>query len=260
MEDDEPEMSGKAVLRPRRPGESIKVAETVLKRRDRNLKAAAERAHAIARNRQQQKDYKKGKLNIIRPETLVKNAMVRHHDRHRVKILGKKPMKGPGPGRVLAVVRNGRMGGSHEVKAAMKQLGLVSRHTLIFVPNTKEFLEKLQIARPFLFWGRPAFKVVFNVVHKKAIFRDPEGEHGRTVLSDNVLIEKHLGDLGVLCTEDLAHVIHTCSKTFPKVTDRLWPVPVGDSKKANGLVRDERYTFGHLSDGINDKITALLGE
>ena len=25
------------------------------------------------------------------------------------------------------------------------------------------------------------------------------------VLSDNMLIEKHLGDLGVICTEDLAH-------------------------------------------------------
>jgi len=38
----------RAVLQPRNPGESLKVAETVLKRRERNLKAASEKAAAIA--------------------------------------------------------------------------------------------------------------------------------------------------------------------------------------------------------------------
>merc|ERR1712196_548158 len=102
---------------------------------------------------------------------------------------------------------------------------------------------------------------VFNIVHKKAVFRDKDAEGGQTVLSDNVLIEKHLGDLGVLCTEDLAHVIHTRSSQFEKVKERLWPIRLNDAKKVTGKMMNEKYfTSGHIGEGINNKLVQLLGE
>lgn len=252
--------TGKAVIRPRRPGENIKVAETVLKRRDRNLKAKAERAAQVAQIRRQQKDYKKGKLKIERAEKLVKNCLTRDNDRKRLKNIAKKKKPKPYKGKVLAVARNGRLGGSKEVKLALKELGLRSRHTLVFQPNSEETLQKLNTVKPFVFWGPPSFKAVFNLVHKKALFRDPDAENGKTALSDNVLIEKHLGDLGVLCTEDLAHVVHNCTKHFGEVTGRLWPVHTGDAKKARGMVHDKKFTYGDQQRGINQKLEKLLGE
>merc|ERR1712032_1264531 len=143
----------------------------------------------------------------------------------------KKKQKGAPRGRILAVVRNGRMGGMKEVKGTTKSLGINRRHTLVFMPNTEDVVRNLNVCKPFLFWGRPSFKTVFNVVHKKAMFRDPDAENGKTVLADNTLIEKHLGDLGVLCTEDLAHVVHTNGKHFREVTDRLWP---GSGRRKKG--------------------------
>lgn len=191
---------------------------------------------------------------------MIKNSMIRQVDRKRLLTQKKKKQPSAVRGRMLVVVRNGRLGGMKEVKDTLKMIGAHRRHTLVFVPNTEETRKSLNTCKPFLFWGRPSFKTIFNIVHKKAIFRDPDGLKGRTVLSDNVLIEKHIGDLGVLCTEDLAHVIHTNSPHFKEVTSRLWPVRLGDAKKANGLVHDKKFTFGDLQGAIDMKLTKLMGD
>eukprot|EP00930_Biecheleria_cincta_P061183 TRINITY_DN46742_c0_g1_i1.p1 TRINITY_DN46742_c0_g1~~TRINITY_DN46742_c0_g1_i1.p1 ORF type:complete len:286 (-),score=68.86 TRINITY_DN46742_c0_g1_i1:120-905(-) len=251
---------GKVKLQPRRPGESIKVAETVLKRRDRNLKAAAQRAERRARSKKSQKDFKKGKLNIIRAEKLVKNARTRTMDAHRLKTQEKKKKPKLQQGAVLTVARNGRMGGTKEVKIALRELGLQRRHQMTFRLNNEETSKRLQIAKPFCFWGVPTFKAVFDIVHKKAEFRDKDSQGGRTVLSDNILIEKHLGDLGVLCTEDLAHVIHTGGKGFKEVMQRLCPVTLGNVKKASGMVHDQYFVWGDLKEGVDKEISKLMGD
>jgi large subunit ribosomal protein L7e len=251
----------RAVLQPRNPGESIKVAETVLKRRERNLHECAKRAEQIARARVDKKQYKKGKLQIIRAERLVKDCRNRQNDRRRLKNCGKKPLPKHVKGRVLACARNGRMGGSKETKAMLRSLGLGKRHTMVFLPNTKDIATKLRVAQPYAFWGVPSFKMVCNLIHKRAAFRDQEKPAERTALSDNVVIEKHLGDLGVLCTEDLAHALHTCSSKFDKVSERLWPIILGDAKKSSGkLVNDKYYTQGNVGADVNTKLGQLLGD
>mmetsp|Transcript_16618 Transcript_16618/g.42941 ORF Transcript_16618/g.42941 Transcript_16618/m.42941 type:complete len:263 (-) Transcript_16618:131-919(-) len=262
MDVDEGENTAKAILRPRRAGENIKVAETVLKRRDRNLKAAGQRAAAVAKVRKDQREYKKGKLKIIRAEKLIKNCLIRIQDRKRQKTSKKKR---PNPklvhaARSLAVIRNGRMGGSKEVKVALRQMGLGLRNTLVFAPNDADTARNLELVKPFAFWGKCSFKVVFNLVHKKAMFKDPEAPKEKVMLCDNVLIEKHLGDLGVLCTEDLAHALHTNGKTFTAVRERLWPIPLGDAKKSNGMVHDKKFTFGDLQSAMDLKVAKLIGE
>lgn len=265
MADTEPPEAGKAVLRPRNPGETIKVAETVLRRRDRNLKAAAARAAGVAKIRRKQQDYKKGKLRIIRAERLTKDCLIRESDRRRLTNTKKKAnlkpeKKKPPQDKIIAVVRNGRLGGSKEVKVTLRKLGLSRRHTLVFLPCTRENQSELENIKPFAFWGQPTFKTIHKVLHKNAHFRDPDAEKGMTMLSDNVLIEKHLGDLGVLCTEDLVDTIFTCSKNFSSVVERLWPVQLGDAKKTSGLVHEKKFTFGNLQHAVNLKLSKLMGE
>lgn len=255
------ENTARAVLRPRREGETIKVAQVVLKRRDRNLKANAERAAQVQKVRKAHRQFKKGKLKIVRAEKLVKNCLIKMSDRKRLKHSKKKR---PNPKTVqgvksLVVVRNGRPGGTKEVKTALRQLGLMQRNTLFFAPNDKETAKSLESARPFVFWGKCSFKVVFNLVHKKAMFKNPEVPKQRTLLSDNCLIEKHLGDLGVLCTEDLAHAVFTCGDSFNKVRERLWPIPVDDMKKAGSMVHDAKFTYGNLQAAMDLKVAKLIG-
>eukprot|EP00401_Gymnodinium_catenatum_P019628 CAMPEP_0117513250 /NCGR_PEP_ID=MMETSP0784-20121206/29455_1 /TAXON_ID=39447 /ORGANISM="" /LENGTH=258 /DNA_ID=CAMNT_0005309005 /DNA_START=78 /DNA_END=854 /DNA_ORIENTATION=+ len=255
----DPESPHKAVLQPRRPGESIKVAQTVLKRRDRNLKAKAERAAAVAAVRKQRKDFKKGKLKIVRAEKLVKQSRLKKLDRERILRQKRKKKPKKGMGKVVAAVRNGRMGGSKDVFDTLTELGLTRQHSVVFLPNTDETAAKLNVIRPFAFWGPPNFKNICTIMQKKALFRDPNKPKRKTLLSDNALVEEHLGDLGLLCVEDLTHSIFNCTSTFEAVTKRLWPIPLGDAKKANGLVHDKDFTFGNLKGNVNGKLSNLLG-
>merc|ERR1719456_1545688 len=128
---------GKTVLRPRHAGESLKVAETVLKRRDRNIKAAADRAAKNAKARQKRAHKARGKLGIVRAESMVKKWRVQDSDSRRLLSQRKKPLpKMEAKGRCLAVVRNAREGGTKEVSRVLKELRLVTTSTLVFLPNT----------------------------------------------------------------------------------------------------------------------------
>ena len=80
--------TGKSILRPKNPGENLKVAVTVLRRRDRNLKAAAERAAKIVKKKRQTARSKK--LNLVRAESLVKQYRVNLSDKRRLQRNPKK--------------------------------------------------------------------------------------------------------------------------------------------------------------------------
>lgn len=249
----------KAKLQPRRPGENLKVAQTVLKRRDRNLQAAAKKAQQVAKRKADERKYKKGN-RIVKMETILQRSLRKIKDQKRLKRFHheKKP-KPAKKGQVLAICRNGKPGISKKAKSYLRSLRIRRRHMMTFVLNNEESAQKLQVVRPFAFWGVPSFKNIYNMVHKKAIFVDKDSQE-KVVLTDNKLIEKHLGDLGVICTEDLAHVIHTGGKGFEEVMKRLDPVPMGDAKKADGLVDNKNFESGDIKGGINKVIVKLMGE
>jgi len=171
----------------------------------------------------------------------------------------KKTKQKPGKGKVVLAFRNGRNSGTAclDTKAALKKLGMTERHCVVFLPNTKETVDQLHLIRPFCFWGAPSLKVISNIMTKKASFKDGKTKT-RIMLSDNTLIEEHLGDLGLLCVEDLVHSIHRATPRFDDVLGRLWPIHVGDARKANSMVKDQDLS-GDITDKINVKISELLG-
>mmetsp|Transcript_81042 Transcript_81042/g.229471 ORF Transcript_81042/g.229471 Transcript_81042/m.229471 type:complete len:261 (-) Transcript_81042:57-839(-) len=259
--DDDMEMTPKAVLQPRKPGENLKVAKVVLRRRELNLKAAADRAAQFAKLRRQRKEYKKGALNLISPEKLVKQSLTKRRDHIRQKNVfkKKKPNAAKCSSKVLAVVHNGRAVAGAEIKKTMRQLGL-KKHQVQFYANNDDVLRKLWVLKPWVFWGPPKFKTIFNLIHKKMCWKDPAKPKERIPLSDNSMIETALGDLGIICTEDLAHTLHTGSKHFDKVRERLWPVQLDDHRKANGMIRAKYYAKGDIGKDINVRLEKVIGE
>lgn len=259
------ENTPKTVLRPKNPGESLKIATTVLRRRDRNLKAAAERAAKVAKVRRDKMKYEKGKINIIRAEKFVQRARFIERDHRRLKHVKKKTPKWPKPpvqkgSKVIAVMRNGRPGGSPEVKSTLRYLNLKKKNHLAIVRNTPENKKKMLIIEPFAYWGPVSFKTCFNLVHKKAMFKAPGKDAEKVVLCDNVVIETHLGNLGCLCTEDLAEVLHKApAETFDKVRRRLWAFEMDETRFAKGMVRDETWTYGNQEKKMDTMLSALLG-
>lgn len=256
----------KAILRPRNPGESLKIATTVLRRRDRNLKANAERAAKVAQVRREKQKFEKGKIDIMRAEKFVKNARQKHYEQRRINKVKAKTKNWPNPkirhgkSKALAVVRNGRPGGCPESRAVLRFMNLKKKNTLIMVRNSPETLRKLMIAEPFIYWGPISFKTCFNLIHKKAMFKAPGGDAPRVMLSDNTLIEEHLGDIGLLCTEDLAACLHNVDDHFEKVKKRLFAFELDETRLANHMVWDKLHTWGDKGEMMDGMIAKLIAE
>lgn len=183
----------KAVLKPRNPGEDLKVRTTVLKRRDDNRQYRQDNAAKIAKLKAKKPSWKKRIQSKIIPATkLVKKALVKRKDASRLKRNEKRAKNAAlavEQGRaqkklkklelaekehrktVLIVVRNRRQfSGNKQVLRALGELGLRKTNALLFLPHTEENLKKLRVVEPFAWWGAPSFRIVHDLLHKKAQF------------------------------------------------------------------------------------------
>uniref|UniRef100_UPI003980B12B hypothetical protein n=1 Tax=Salmonella sp. s51090 TaxID=3159651 RepID=UPI003980B12B len=79
----------------------------------------------------------------------------------------------------------------------------------------------------------------------------------RVAITDNSVIEGTLGNLGIICVEDLIHEIFTVGPNFKKANNFIWPFKLssprgGYNKKGNHFV--EGGDYGNRE----DKSMALL--
>lgn len=52
----------------------------------------------------------------------------------------------------------------------------------------------------------------------------------RTALTDNSIIEKSLGQYGIICMEDLIHEIFTVGEHFKEANNFLWPFKLSNAR------------------------------
>ncbi|CAD7948519.1 unnamed protein product [Amoebophrya sp. A25] len=252
----------KAVLRPRNEGESIKIKETVLARRDRNLKAKAANAAKIQEERKK-KVQKRLADKLVTPARLLKDSEVRRKDHLRLKRVhrAKKQKVNEANGKILLVVRNKRKNPTPAVLKILKRLQLENHNTVTFVPYDEATCLELKVIEPFVYWGYPSMKIVNELLHKKATFRTSANE--KVTLSNNALVEEHLGDIGVLCVEDIVQTIYRrpSDADFQTVMARLWPIDLGDYTKkiAEGFEPEfKKLHFGNVSRKVNKIIEEVL--
>ncbi|KAK2095750.1 60S ribosomal protein L7-like 1 [Saguinus oedipus] len=81
----------------------------------------------------------------------------------------------------------------------------------VFVKVTPQNLKVLRIVEPYVTWGFPNLKSVRQLILKGGQAR----VKNKTIpLTDNTVIEEHLGKFGVICLEDLIHEIAFPGKHF----------------------------------------------
>ncbi len=76
----------------------------------------------------------------------------------------------------------------------------------------------------------------------------------RIPISDNSVVDKVLGEVDIICVEDLIHEIYTVGPNFKQANNFLWPFKLnnptgGFNKKTNHFV--EGGDFGNREDAIN---------
>ncbi|XP_056150263.1 60S ribosomal protein L7-like 1 isoform X2 [Lampris incognitus] len=82
----------------------------------------------------------------------------------------------------------------------------------------------------------------------------------RVPLTDNTLIEEHMGKHGIICLEDLIHEIYSVGRNFRVVNNFLWPFKLSVARHAvkdkAGLLKDLGNP-GFRSSDINSIIRLL---
>lgn len=140
----------------------------------------------------------------------------------------------------------------------MQLLRLIQINNGTFVRLTKATQEMLTIVNPYVAYGYPNLKSIRELVYKRGYGKVNKQ---RVPLTDNQLIEEHLGKYGIVCMEDLIHELYTVGPNFKQANNFLWPFklsnPTGGwhQRKFNHFI--EGGDYGNREDNINGLIRQM---
>uniref|UniRef100_A0A2K6R9T7 Large ribosomal subunit protein uL30 n=1 Tax=Rhinopithecus roxellana TaxID=61622 RepID=A0A2K6R9T7_RHIRO len=118
-------------------------------------------------------------------------------------------------------------------------------------------LKKFFSVEPYVTWGFPNLKSIRELILK----RGQANVKNKTIpLTDNTVIEEHLGKFGVICVEDLMHEIAFPGKHFQEISWFLCPFHLSVARHATKNRVDflkEMGTPGYRGERINQLICQL---
>ena len=139
-------------------------------------------------------------------------------------------------------------------KTILQLLRLRQINNGVFLQINKATLGMLKRVEPYIAWGYPNLKTVRELLLKRG---HAKVNGNRLPLTDNKLIEQHLGKKDLLCLEDLVHEVITVGPNFKDVTNFLWPFKLNAPR--GGLAKKRvHYVEGGQAGNREDKINALV--
>jgi large subunit ribosomal protein L7e len=173
-------------------------------------------------------------------------------------------------------------------RKTLQLLRLLQINNGVFIRLTKATMEMLKsktsprcrkvlltnaqlVVEPLVAYGYPNQKSVRELIYKRG-YGKVDGQ--RVALTDNEIIEQHLGQYGMICMEDLIHEsksrhgcalchilmcpVFTVGPNFKQASNFLWPFkltnPTGGFKKRKFKHFIEGGDLGNREDAINDLI------
>jgi large subunit ribosomal protein L7e len=128
-----------------------------------------------------------------------------------------------------------------------------------FVRLNKATLQMLQWVGPYVAWGYPNLKTIRELVYKRGFAKV---DKQRLPITDNAVIEKALGQYGIICVEDLIHTLVTVGPSFKQANAFLWPFklsnPTGGFKGKKATHFIEGGECGNREDKINALVQRML--
>ncbi|CAH2273891.1 60S ribosomal L7-like [Pelobates cultripes] len=153
------------------------------------------------------------------------------------------------------VVRiRGINGVSPKVRKVLQLLRLRQIFNGTFVKMNKASINMLRLVEPYIAWGYPNLKSVRSLIYKRGYLKIRKQ---RIPLTDNSLIERHLGKTGIICVEDLIPEIYTIDKNFKKENNFLWPFKLS-SPKGGMKKKTTHFVDGGDAGNREDQINRLI--
>jgi len=165
----------------------------------------------------------KRKVIFKRAEKYVNEYKAKERDEIRQKHVAKTAgsFYVPSEAKLAFVIRiRGINGVSPKVRKVLQLFRLLQINNGVFVKLNKATINMLRIVEPYIAYGYPNLKTVKELVYKRGFAKIKKQ---RIPITDNALIEKALGNKGIICIEDIVHEIFTVGDNFKMVTNWLWP-------------------------------------
>lgn len=188
--------------------------------RDKNL--------AVLRAKTRTNILKKKPRNFRKAESFVLEYLRAERDSNRIKrqVLVKREFSAqlPKNSKLLLVMRHRtKKVASPQIRKIFKQLRLSTKSSTVFVQNTPKIAAMLPIIEPYVVYGTPNINLVRDLIFKNGKMV-VEGK--KTGIQSNVVIEKEMGDMGIICVEDIIHAIVSCGDNFEEVNSKILPFHV----------------------------------
>ena len=124
----------------------------------------------------------------------------------------------------------------------------------VFIRLNKATSTMLKLVEPYITYGYPNVKTVKELIYKRGYARI---DKQRIALTDNSIIEAHLGKHGIICVEDLIHEVVTVGPHFKDVNKFLWPFKLSTPKGGFNKITTH-FTEGGDAGNREDNINALI--
>ncbi|CAL8315342.1 unnamed protein product [Merluccius merluccius] len=184
----------------------------------------------------------KGKpLRFKRLEDILREGHRASRDDTRIRRAQLRPLATLPPKNKLAfAVRIKEIKGvSPKVRHVIQMFRLRKIFSGVFVKVNKSSLAMLKVVEPYVAWGFPNLKSVRELILKRG---QTKIKKRRVALTDNTLIEQHLGKHGIICLEDLIHEIYGVGKHFRLANAFLRPFNLSVARHAardkGGIMKD----------------------
>ncbi|CAD7686050.1 unnamed protein product [Nyctereutes procyonoides] len=143
------------------------------------------------------------------------------------------------------------------VQRTIARLRLKKIFSGVFFRVTPQTMKTLRIVEPYVTWGFPNLKFVRELILKRG---QAKVKNKTIPLTDNTVIEEHLGKYGVICLEDLIHEIAFPGKNFQAISAFLCPfhlsIAQNATKNSVGFLKEVGLP-GYRGECINQLIRQL---
>ncbi|MCJ1442369.1 MAG: 60S ribosomal protein L7 [Stictis urceolatum] len=236
----------------------ILVPETLLKKR----KSQEKNAEAKAAAEKKRKTDNKEKRSVIfkRAEKYVKEY--RDAEREKIRLSRVAKQEGsyyvPAEPKLVFVVRiKGINKIAPKPRKILQLLRLLQINNGVFVRMTKATNEMLKVVEPWIAYGYPNLKTIRELVYKRGYGKI---DKQRIPLTDNAIIEEHLGKFGIVCMEDLIHEVYTVGPNFKQASNFLWPFKLSSPTGGFRPRKFKHFVEGGDLGNREDKINALVAQ
>lgn len=192
---------------------------------------------AVLREKTRVSILKKKPRNFKKAESFVMEFLQAERDANRIKrrMLKKKEFSAPMPENnkklILIMRHRTKAVASPQVNQIFRELRLYKIHTAVLVSASEQVAAFLPIIEPYVTYGTPNISLVRELIFK---YGKMVVDGKRTSINSNVLVEQSLGNLGIICVEDIIHTIIKCGENFDAVNKILLPFVVSSGQMTWG--------------------------